>query len=174
MMAKSDDLLLDRLDRKILNELQRDASRSNKDLAEQVGTSAASCLRRIKRLRESGLIAAQIAVINREMTGDGVVAMTTIQLSSHNAQERDALIRLLREMPEVSQCYMITGGEDMLVLSNLSSLTVFEGRIAQRISDCDVVVKLSTTIAYKTLKFSPFVEFEDESWESLPPTGALR
>ncbi len=173
-MKSDDTITLDRLDRRILNELQLDAGRSNKDLAEVVGTSPASCLRRVRRLRQSGLIAKEIALLDPKTVGAGVVAITTIQLRSHNAKDRDDLLRLIQSMPEVTQCYMITGGEDMLVLSNLGSLEQFEEVIAQRLSDCAVVAKLSTTIAYRTLKFAPFVRFEDESWDTMQPHSAKR
>jgi Lrp/AsnC family leucine-responsive transcriptional regulator len=162
----SDRPVLDRLDRKILNAIQRDSGQSNKDLAKRVGTSPPSCLRRVRRLRQLGLIAADIALINREKVG-GVVAVTTLNLSSHDLKSRDQLLKLIRSIPEITQCYMITGGEDMLLISYLRRLEDFEEVIAKTISECKVVAKLNTTIAYRTLKFEPFIVFEDDSWDEL-------
>ena len=173
MVLKSESAItLDRLDRKLLNELQKDSGRSNKDLAALVGASQASCLRRIRRLKESGIIASEIAIIDPVKTGRSVMAVTTVKLKNHNLKDRDELVRLIHVMPWITQCYMLTGGEDMLIIANLKSLEDFEEVLARRLSDCAIVANITTSIAYKTIKFAPFIPFEDESWDTLPIQAA--
>jgi len=173
-MKSQNVVTLDRLDRKLLNELQKDAGRSNKELATVVGTSPASCLRRIRRLKEAGIIASEIAIIEPLKTGRRVLAITTIQLRGHQVKEREDLVRLINSLHWITQCYMITGGEDMLILADLESLEDFEDVIARKLSDCPIVAKITTSIAYKTIKFAPYIQFEDESWDELPAHASTR
>ncbi|CAN0589621.1 unnamed protein product, partial [Ectocarpus sp. 12 AP-2014] len=77
---------MDQLDRKILNLLQRDASRSNVSVAEEVGLSPSSCLRRVRRLHTTGIIDRTVAILNPAKTGRGLKALVTVELKLHGEQ----------------------------------------------------------------------------------------
>ncbi|GAB1584560.1 hypothetical protein PPNSA23_45030 [Phyllobacterium phragmitis] len=70
---------MDRIDRKLLNLLQRDASRTNADMADEVGLSPSSCLRRIRRLRRTGVIQRIVAILNPATIGRPLRALVTVE-----------------------------------------------------------------------------------------------
>ena len=77
---------MDRIDRKLLNLLQRDASRTNVDMADEVGLSPSSCLRRTQRLRKSGVIDRIVAILNPAKAGRMIKALVTVELKLHGEQ----------------------------------------------------------------------------------------
>ena len=100
---------LDRLDIKILYELQRDASQSNQELAEKVGLTAAPCSRRVKQLEESGVIIAHNIQIDVKAVNLNMFALLYISMDKHIPERFEAFEKTIGEIPEVIECYMITG-----------------------------------------------------------------
>lgn len=78
---------MDRIDRKLLNLLQDDASRTNVDMADEVGLSPSSCLRRLQRLRKSGVIDRIVAILNPAKAGRVLKALVTVELKLHGEQQ---------------------------------------------------------------------------------------
>ena len=100
---------LDRLDIQILHELQRDASQSNQELAETVGLTAAPCSRRVKQLEESGVITSHSIQINSKAINLNMFALLFISMDKHIPERFEAFEQTISEIPEVIECYMITG-----------------------------------------------------------------
>ena len=100
---------LDRLDIQILHELQRDASQSNQELAEKVGLTAAPCSRRVKQLEESGVITSHSIQINSKAINLNMFALLFISMDKHIPERFEAFEQTISEIPEVIECYMITG-----------------------------------------------------------------
>ena len=106
---------LDRIDMKILAELQRNGRVSNVNLADAVGLSASPCLQRVKRLEQAGYIAGYGAHLNIAKLGETVTVFTEITLSDHT---KECFIRFeaaLRRIDEVMECHLVSGGYDYLV-----------------------------------------------------------
>jgi Lrp/AsnC family leucine-responsive transcriptional regulator len=100
---------LDRTDRRILDELQKDGAISNLDLADKVGLSPSPCSRRVKTLRESGIIQKTVAVLNPKALGLDMVAMISISMDRHTPERFENFERLVTGFPEVLECFLITG-----------------------------------------------------------------
>ncbi|HTN67104.1 MAG TPA: Lrp/AsnC family transcriptional regulator, partial [Burkholderiaceae bacterium] len=102
----------DELDKRILRQLQIDASLTNQELARAVHASAPTCLRRVKRLVEAGVIARQVALLAPDKVGAGLTAIVEITLD-HQAEERQQEFEALatREAA-VQQCYRVSPGPD--------------------------------------------------------------
>jgi Lrp/AsnC family leucine-responsive transcriptional regulator len=100
---------LDRTDRRILDELQKDGAISNLDLAEKVGLSPSPCSRRVKALQESGIIQKTVAVLNPKALGLDMVAMISISMDRHTPERFENFERLVTGFPEVLECFLITG-----------------------------------------------------------------
>ncbi|PWQ99706.1 Lrp/AsnC family transcriptional regulator [Leucothrix arctica] len=100
---------LDRLDIQILHELQRDSSQSNQELAEKVGLTAAPCSRRVKQLEESGVITSHSIQINSKAINLNMFALLYISMDKHIPERFEAFEQTISEIPEVIECYMITG-----------------------------------------------------------------
>jgi Lrp/AsnC family leucine-responsive transcriptional regulator len=100
---------LDRTDRRILDELQKDGAISNLDLADKVGLSPSPCSRRVKALQESGIIQKTVAILNPKALGLDMVAMISISMDRHTPERFENFERLVAGFPEVLECYLITG-----------------------------------------------------------------
>lgn len=100
---------LDRFDIKILHELQQNGGLSNQELAERVGLTAAPCSRRIKQLEESGVIAGRAVRINERSVGLDLIAMLHISMDKHIPERFEEFENAIRALPEVMECYLITG-----------------------------------------------------------------
>ncbi|MBW7900582.1 MAG: Lrp/AsnC family transcriptional regulator [Rhodocyclaceae bacterium] len=100
---------LDRLDRRILAELQRDGRISNQELAERIGLSPSPCLRRVRALEEAGLIAGYRAVVDARALGLSLMALIHISMDQHTPERFAAFEAAVSAIPEVMECLLITG-----------------------------------------------------------------
>lgn len=100
---------LDRIDRRILDELQRDGGLSNQELADRVGLSPSPCSRRVKRLEDAGVIERRVTLLNRRRLGLSLTAIIQISMDRHTPERFEAFESKLRGYPEVQECYLITG-----------------------------------------------------------------
>ncbi|MER8499401.1 Lrp/AsnC family transcriptional regulator [Mesorhizobium sp. M1142] len=152
---------LDQIDRKILNRLQRDSTVTNAKLAADVGTSAASCLRRVRRLRETGYIEREIALVNPDKVGPRLVTITEVRLNSIDRRSRDEAIRLIKNIPEVIICYNVTGSRDLLLVSVFTDMADFERTITEPLSTVPQIQSINSYFAIKTVKFEPIIQFDE-------------
>lgn len=120
-----DDLLLDELDRRILNILQEDASRTNNELAALVHASPPTCLRRVKRLVDAGVIERQVALLDAGKVGAGLTAIVEVTLD-HQAAERMMEFEVLaaREAA-VMQCYRVSPGPDFVLIIQVADMPAY-------------------------------------------------
>lgn len=100
---------LDRFDLKILQQLQQDGSLSNQQLAELVGLTAAPCSRRVKQLEESGVINQRVVRINERAVNLNLTALLHISMDKHIPERFEIFEREISLLPEVMECYLITG-----------------------------------------------------------------
>jgi Lrp/AsnC family leucine-responsive transcriptional regulator len=106
---------LDAIDRRILENLQRDGRLTNLDLAERVGLSPSPCLRRVRRLEAEGLIESYGARLDRKKVGLGLTAFVSVNIERHAAAEAEVLRNAMMAMPEVIACYITSGEFDFLL-----------------------------------------------------------
>ncbi len=100
---------IDRLDRSILAELQRDGSLSNQQLAERIGLSPSPCLRRIKALEEAGIILRRVTLLERKMLGLSLTVLLMIGMDRHTPERFENFEREVATIDEVLECYLVTG-----------------------------------------------------------------
>ncbi|CDZ78787.1 Leucine-responsive regulatory protein [Legionella massiliensis] len=100
---------IDRIDKKILEILQTNSQISNQELAEQVALSPSPCLRRVKLLEENGFINKQVTLLNPEKIGLELTVLVLVGLNSHQPALMNGFEERMRLLPEVIQCYLITG-----------------------------------------------------------------
>ena len=102
---------LDRIDRRILQELQKNGALSNQVLAERVGLSPSPCSRRVKRLEESGIIRRRVTLLDGAKLGLNLTALIHISMDHHTPERFKGFDTKVRQLPEVMECYLITGQE---------------------------------------------------------------
>ena len=100
---------LDAIDRKLLQELQCDASLSNADLADRVGSSTASCWRRVRALESDGVLGRQVRLVNATRIGRGVNVLCHVRMKSHSAEATEAFESFVASRDEIMECYSMSG-----------------------------------------------------------------
>jgi Lrp/AsnC family leucine-responsive transcriptional regulator len=99
----------DKLDKRILRELQIDGSISNTDLAERVGLSATPCARRVKRMQDEGLIQGQVIILNASQLGLKLSALVQVSMDRHTPDRLERFEAEIKKYPQVVECLLITG-----------------------------------------------------------------
>jgi Lrp/AsnC family leucine-responsive transcriptional regulator len=100
---------LDKLDRRILQELQRDGAITNLELAERIGLSPSPCARRVKQLEDAGIIRGQVTLLNPSKLNLKLTALIQISMDRHTPDRFEAFERIVGGYPEVIECLLITG-----------------------------------------------------------------
>jgi DNA-binding Lrp family transcriptional regulator len=148
-------LALDPTDLRILALLQEDASLTNDALAKAALTSPATCLRRVKRLAERGVVERRVAILSPERLGFGLTAIAEVTLD-HQAAERlaDFEARAVAE-PAVQQCYRVSPGPDFVLVLQVADMAAYHG-LVQRLFSADANVRnVKAFFSVHRAKFSP-------------------
>ncbi|MGE8549107.1 MAG: Lrp/AsnC family transcriptional regulator [Alcaligenes sp.] len=116
---------LDELDLRILEQLQNDASISNQELASRVHASPPTCLRRVRRLSEQGVILRQVALLNPERLGPSLTAIVEITLDRQGEEQLRDFERLVMPEKAVLQCYRVSTGVDFIVVLQVRDMTAY-------------------------------------------------
>ena len=115
MRSTPNSLQLDAIDRLILAQLQQDGNVSNVELAQRVHLSPSACLRRVKQLEESGVIAQYVALLNPKAVGQHGTSFTIINLESMSNNLLGAFEQAVRDEPQILDCYYVAGSNDYLI-----------------------------------------------------------
>lgn len=146
---------LDRTDRKILLELQRDGRLTNQELADRVSLSPSPCLRRVRRLEEEGYIRRYVAVVDAEKVGFGLVAYVTIRLNKHSGSSHAPMADFARDVqawPEVVACYAMTGDMDYLLRIQVQDLAHFSRFAMDTLMQHPAVIDMRSSFALQKIK----------------------
>lgn len=148
---------LDEIDLRLLDQLQRDASLSNQELAQRAFTSAPTCLRRVKRLIEAGVIEQQIAVLSADTLaptlGYGLTAVVEITLDRQGAEWLDAFEQRVLPDDGVQQCYRVSPGPDFILVVHARDMPHYHA-LAQRLFTSDANVRnVKAFFSVKRAKF---------------------
>lgn len=125
-------IYLDDLDLRILAILQTDSSVSNLELAGRVHASPPTCLRRVRNLKEAGVIARQIAVLDHAKIGTTLIALVEVSLDRQAAEDLDAFETYICAEPAVTQCYRVSPGPDFIVVAEVADMPEYD-ELARRL-----------------------------------------
>ncbi len=120
------DVRIDDTDRKILAELQRDASQSLDDIARSVGSSKTPVWNRIRKLREAGVIGQQTVVLDAEALGFEACFFVLIRTSEHEAQWQAMFLKALRDRPEVQEAHRLAGDIDYILKVRVKNARAYD------------------------------------------------
>ena len=152
-------ITLDALDLALLSRLQDDASESNQALAKRVHISAPTCLRRVKRLKDAGLIERQIAVLDPERLashmGHGLTSIVEITLDRQDQEALAAFEQRVAPDAAVQQCYRVSPGPDFILVVYAANMPAYLA-LAQRLFTSDANVRnVKAFFSIKRAKFEP-------------------
>ena len=161
MDQNSESIALDSIDIALLGQLQVDASLSNQDLAKRVHVSAPTCLRRVKRLRDAGLIERQVAILDLDriasLVGHGLQAIVEITLDRQGQEEQQAFESRVAADDAVQQCYRVSPGPDFILVVHAADMPGYLA-LTQRLFTSDANVRnVKAFFSVHRAKFEPKV-----------------
>ncbi|KNZ33833.1 MAG: AsnC family transcriptional regulator [Methylibium sp. NZG] len=146
------DVKLDSIDRAILAELQAQGRLSNQELAQRVHLSASACLRRVKALEDSGVIAQYVALVNPRAVGKHGISYTIINLETMSTPLLQAFEQAVRDEPEVLDCFYVAGSNDYLIrfaYRDAEDLERFHADVLMRLPN---VARTNSLLVLRTVK----------------------
>jgi Lrp/AsnC family leucine-responsive transcriptional regulator len=153
-VAPSEPVGLDAIDRKILGVLQDDNQITNLALAERVGLSPPPCLRRVRRLRELGVIHKDVALLDPAKVGQGIIAFVGVEL---DRQREDVLATFERKVagePEVQQCYFVSGEVDYLLVITCPDMEHYNAFARRVLANEHNIKRFRTSFCLSRVKYT--------------------
>lgn len=129
---------LDRIDRRIIAELQRDATLSISHLAEIVGLSPTPCWKRIKKLEDAGIILKRVTLIDQSKVDLGVTVFIFIRTSQHTGEWYSKFTENVALIPEVMELYRVSGSVDYLIKAVVSSIEGYDALYKRLVNVCEI------------------------------------
>jgi Lrp/AsnC family leucine-responsive transcriptional regulator len=145
---------LDRIDQALLVELQRDGRLTNRELAERIHLSESACLRRVRALEEAGVIDRYAALVNQSRVGLPGNVFVSITLNRQEQADLRAFEEAVRRVPEVMECYLMTGQQDYLLRVVVSDPADFERLHSQHLTRLPGVARVQSSFALRTVRKS--------------------
>ncbi|MDH5345455.1 MAG: Lrp/AsnC family transcriptional regulator [Gammaproteobacteria bacterium] len=143
---------IDRFDKSILKALQNDGRISNVQLAARVNLSESACLRRVRALEEAGLIERYVALLDQKAVGVAGTVFVHIALRREEQSELAAFESAVRGIPEVMECYLMTGEFDYLLRVVVSGMADFERLHNEALTRLPGVARVNSSVAIRTVK----------------------
>jgi Lrp/AsnC family leucine-responsive transcriptional regulator len=141
---------LDRIDRRILEHIQRNGRISNLELADAVGLSPTPCSRRVKRLEESGIIDTAVTLLNQSKLGLKLTAFITIEMDRHTPERFATFESQVRDFPEVIECAVVTGNNaDYLVKAVVPDMEYYEAFLLGKLTRIEGVTGVQSSFVLR-------------------------
>jgi DNA-binding Lrp family transcriptional regulator len=146
---------LDRIDRIILRNLQEDGRMTNVELARRASISAPPCLRRVRTLEESGVIAGYHADIDPTALGYGVMIFAQVGLTSQAEQDLRAVEALVETWPQVRECHMLAGETDFILKIVAEDWETYNRFLTTHLTTAPKVAHVKSALAIRRSKYQP-------------------
>ena len=150
-------IALDDTDRRILNLMQRDCALTNQELAERAHVSAPTCLRRVRRLVEEGVIERQIAIVSPEALGTGLTAIVEVTLERQSAELLEQFEQQLKDEIAVQQCYRVSAGPDFVLVVYVADMAAYHAFAHRALSANANVRNVRSFFSVRRSKFAPSI-----------------
>jgi Lrp/AsnC family leucine-responsive transcriptional regulator len=141
----------DSVDRAIVTRLQQDGRIANVDLADAISLSPSACLRRVKALEGSGIIAGYRAEVSRQRAGLGLTVFIGLKVEGHSKESSSQIEEALLAIPAIVACYLVSGSSDFLVEAAVPDLAAYEQLLLGQILAIPQVVEAQSTFAIRTI-----------------------
>jgi Lrp/AsnC family leucine-responsive transcriptional regulator len=158
---KAPESTLDAIDRRILKVLQDDASVTNVELAAKVGLSPSPCLARVRQLKESGVIARSVALLDPLQIGGLISVFIQVTLDKQTEPALERFEQAMRRFPEVMECYLMTGEADYLLRVVVSDIVALQDFIVGRLSKTAGVANIRSSFALKQVKYKTALPLDE-------------
>jgi DNA-binding Lrp family transcriptional regulator len=156
-------LKFDKIDRKILEILQKSAKITNAQLSKDIGLSPAPTLERVKKLENLGVINSYHAKLDISKIGLGVTTFVLVTLSGHNKENIDKFIEEINTVDEVIECHHITGAGDFILKIISKDIPAYQKLMLEKVSNIKVVDNMQSMVVLSTFKDSKVMPIPDSS-----------
>lgn len=153
---------LDRIDRKILHDLQENGRMTNVELAERAGISAPPCLRRVRALEEAGVIKGYHADIDSNSLGFGVTVFAQVGLSNQAETDLKKFEDLVRGWPLVRECYLVSGEADYVLKIVAEDWDAYQKFLTSHLTTAPNVSHIKSALGIRVAKHKPGVPVDVE------------
>jgi Lrp/AsnC family transcriptional regulator, leucine-responsive regulatory protein len=160
---------LDRIDIKILNELQQNASLTNVELAARVNLSPSPCLARVRHLEKVGVIDRRIAVLDPSVLGLSITAFIHIKLEKQIQLSLDNFTRSIDRISQVMECYLMTGDSDYLLRVLVPDIEDLEDLIVNKLSRIQGVSSIKSSLALKKISHKTMLPIDSSRPVQIKP-----
>ena len=154
---------IDRIDRRILDELQADGRLTNTELASRVALSESACLRRVRALEASGLIRGYVALLDQSSAGYPDNVFVQITLTGQQQDELAEFEQAVRSIPEVMECYLMSGDYDYLLRVIVADARDYERLHSQHLTRLPNVDRVRSSFALRTVIKSTRIALPQDS-----------
>ena len=152
---------LDRTDRRILNILQGDGGITNVELSRQVGLAPATTLDRVRKLRQNGFIKGYVALVDSDKVDQSTAAYVALSLREHGAERLEAFRTHVESLPEVLECYHVSGENDFLLKVVARDIRAYEDFLLHRLTSIPYIGKIHTSFVLSTVKHDTRIPIEE-------------
>lgn len=146
---------LDRIDRRILATLQDNNRLTNLELARRVGVSPPVCLRRVRRLRDARVIEGDVSLISPEALGPQTTVIAQVKLARGTSNVVRGFKQAMRDRPEVTQCYLVTGQADFVIIIQVADVAEYERFLESALYRSPHVESIASSVVVSRVKFRP-------------------
>lgn len=159
--------ILDEIDRRLLDLLQTNCALTNDALARTAHVSAATCLRRVKRLIETGVIERQVALLSPEALGHGLSAILEVTLDRQSAEAFTDFAKRIAVEPAIQQCYQVSGGPDFVLVVYATDMEAYNAFVHRALTAAANVRNVRAFFSVKRSKFEPRIPVANASTVSV-------
>jgi len=156
---------LDSYELRILSLLQADASRSNAEVAKEVGLSEAPCWRRTQRLEREGLIASQVCLIDRRKVGLNNQVFAMVKLTAVGRSNLSDFSEAIRQFPEVLDCYVLMGTVDFMLRIVTTDIEAYERFFFEKLSKVPGIQDVNSVVALSEIKSTTQLPLSLATWQ---------
>lgn len=154
---------LDKIDLRILEQLQSNSKITNLDLSKKIGLSPAPTLERVKKLEQTGVITSYHAKVDPEALGLKVNTYLQVNLAWQKEKALENFISKVHEIDEITECYIITGDADFIMKIVCKDIATYEQLLFKRLSQIEEIERIKTLMTLSKVKSSKVLPFDYEN-----------
>jgi Lrp/AsnC family transcriptional regulator, leucine-responsive regulatory protein len=151
---------LDQFDRNILEIVQRDCQIKAEAVGEMIGLSASAVQRRLKRMREEGIISAEIALVDRKVAGNSMTFIAGMEIERENYDALSKFRTWVDKQDHIQQVYYVTGSVDLVAIITAQDVGQYDEITAQIMSQNPQIKRIHTNVVLKDIKLGMFVPMQ--------------
>ena len=143
---------LDKIDKKILIILQRNAKITNSKLSKEIGLSPAPTLERVRKLESNGIISGYHAKLDKSKIGLGVSTFVMVSLKVHNKKNLLSFLDKIKDLENIVECHHITGSADFILKVVAENIESYQDLMLEKINEIDVADSFQSLVILSTFK----------------------